>query len=162
MNDYRGIQAYRRTDLQTIAKEKLIVLLYEKMLEHLDAAGAAVPDDRPEMTRRLNLAQRIVTELQNALDFSVGGEIAENLASLYDFVFREILAMQVDSDPDHARNAREVLEPLLAAWSSIPPGTGDRALRPEAGTQPATNAQSPGSPAAPQEPAATQSISFSA
>jgi flagellar protein FliS len=162
MNDYRGIQAYRRTDLQTIAKEKLIVLLYEKMLEHFDAAAAALPDDRPEMTRRLNLAQRIVTELQNALDFSVGGEIAENLASLYDFVFREILAMQVDRDPAHARNACEVLEPLLAAWSAIPPGTGDRALRPEAGTQPAPDGPTQSTPPAPEEPAVSQSISFSA
>ncbi len=161
MNDYSGIQAYRRTDLQTIGKEKLIVLLYEKMIEHLDVAAARAADDRPEMTRRLNLAQRIVTELQNALDHAVGGEIAENLSALYDFVFREILQMQVDREPRHAVNCREVLQPLLDAWSAIPPGTGDRALRPGSGTQPAS-AEPHQSTAAPAEPVASQSISFSA
>ncbi len=161
MNDYRGIQAYRRTDLQTIGKEKLIVLLYEKMIEHLDAAADAAADDRPEMTRRLNLAQRIVTELQNALDHAVGGDIADNLAALYDFVFREILQMQVDRDPAHAVNCREVLSPLLDAWSAIPPGTGDRALQPGSGTQPASAESGQPDPGL-QEPLATQSISFSA
>jgi len=161
MNDYRGIQAYRRTDLQTIGKEKLIVMLYEKMIEHLDAAAARAAEDRPEMTRRLNLAQRIVTELQNALDHSVGGEIADNLAAIYDFVFREILQMQVDRDPAHAVNCHEVLEPLLDAWSAIPPGTGDRALQPGSGTQPASAPAGQPAPGA-QEPVATQSISFSA
>jgi flagellar secretion chaperone FliS len=123
----QGIRAYRETDIGSMSKEKMIVLLCEKMLEHFDAAGvAAEARDRREMTRRLNLAQRIVVELRNALNHEVGGEIARNLTSLYDFVFLEILSMLVDQDPLHVRNSRRVLEPLLASWRQIPPGTGER------------------------------------
>ncbi len=127
MHGSRGVQAYRQTDLQTISKEKLIVLLYQKMLEHLAAAADTAGGNRIEMARRLGLAQRIVAELRGALDHAVGGQVAENLASLYDFVFKEILQMQVDNDPTHVAHCRQVLQPLLEAWRSIPPGAGDRA-----------------------------------
>jgi flagellar protein FliS len=139
MDHQRSIRAYRETDLQTMGKEKLIVLLYQKMLDHFAVARDTAGCDRPEMSRRLGLAQRIVTELQGALDHAVGGEIAANLASLYEYVFHEILKMQVDEDPVHADHCRQVLEPLLEAWSTIPPGTGDRELqtRQPSGTEPA-------------------------
>jgi flagellar protein FliS len=141
MNDYRNIRAYRETDLQTMGKEKLIVLLYQKMLEHFAAAADAAGADRPEMSRRLGLAQRIVTELRGALDHAVGGEIAGNLASIYDFVFHEILQMQLDQDPVHAINCHRVLEPLMQAWGNIPPGAADRELRVrhQPGTEPASS-----------------------
>ncbi len=138
--DYsRSIRAYRETDLQTMGKEKLIVLLYQKMIEHFDAAADSAADDRPEMARRLGLAQRIVTELQGALDHSVGGEIADNLAAIYGYVFHEILQMQLDQEPAHAMNCRQVLEPLLEAWRAISPGAGNRELRHRhaPGTEPA-------------------------
>ena len=48
MNYRRGIDTYRQTDMQTMGKEKIIVLLYEKMLEHFDAAAAASSLDRME------------------------------------------------------------------------------------------------------------------
>jgi flagellar secretion chaperone FliS len=139
----RGVQAYRQTDLQTMGKEKLIVLLYHKLLEHLAAAATAAPQDRAEMGRRLGRAQRIVTELRGALDHTVGGGIADNLASLYDFVFKEILQMLVDQDPAHVANARQVLLPLLEAWSSIAPGAADQEARNRqaSGTEPAKPAR---------------------
>jgi flagellar protein FliS len=161
MNDYRNVRAYRETDLQTMGKEKLIVLLYQKMLEHFDAAAAVAGRDRPEMSRRLGLAQRIVTELRGALDHAVGGEIAANLASLYDYVFHEILQMQLDQDPGHARNCRQVLEPLLNAWSNIPAGSGERELRGrhQPGIEPATQTESSPTPEAHDRP---QLVSISA
>ncbi len=128
----QGIRAYRETDITSMGEEKMVVLLYEKMLEHFHAAeDAARAKQRPEMTRRLNLAQRIVVELRNALDHTIGGDISRNLNSLYDFVFQEILSMILDQDPHHAIGCRRVLEPLLVAWRQIPPGTADRLRRPQ-------------------------------
>ncbi|MEZ4388783.1 MAG: flagellar export chaperone FliS [Candidatus Krumholzibacteriia bacterium] len=160
----RNILAYRETDLQTMGKEKLIVLLYRKMIEHLDKAAACAAADRVEMSRRLSLTQRIVAELRGALDHAIGGEIAANLDTLYDYVFSEILEMQVDRDPLHAANCRRVLEPLLTAWSQIPSGTGNRELSSSlpAGTDPApASGNAAGSdPRPPRNP--EQSFSFSA
>lgn len=137
----RNIRAYRETDVQSMGKEKLIVLLYQKILEHLDVAARAANQDRVEMSRRLGLAQRIITELRAALDHSIGGEIADNLSAIYSYSFQEILAMQVDQDPSHAENCRRTLEPLLEAWQQIPPGSADRELgvASQQGTDPATS-----------------------
>jgi flagellar secretion chaperone FliS len=137
----QGIRAYRQTDISSMGEEKMVVLLYEKMIEHFQAAEeAAVAGQRPEMTRRLNLAQRIVVEMRNALDHAIGGDISRNLSSLYDFMFQEILSMILDQDPRHAVSCKRVLEPLLAAWRQIPPGTADRLRRhqPQLGAEPAT------------------------
>lgn len=133
----RGAEAYKQTDLQTMSKEKLIVLLYQKVLEHLTAAADHAGNDRSEMARRLGRAQRIVTELRGALDHSIGGEVADNLAALYEFAFSEILQMQVDKDPVHVANCKQVLLPLLEAWRNITPGTGERELhaRQQSGTE---------------------------
>jgi flagellar protein FliS len=137
----QGILAYRQTNITSMGEEKMVVLLYEKMIEHFQAAEeAAVAGKRPEMTRRLNLAQRIVVEMRNALDHTIGGDISLNLSSLYDFMFQEILSMILDQDPRHAVGCKRVLEPLLAAWRQIPPGTADRLRRtpPQVGAEAAT------------------------
>jgi hypothetical protein len=125
---------------------------------------------RPEMTRRLNLAQRIVVEMRNALDHTIGGDISLNLSSLYDFMFQEILSMILDQDPRHAVGCKRVLEPLLAAWRQIPPGTADRLRRtpPPVGAEaaPAAGTRGPGPAVPPRdgEPAAdvTRLVSVSA
>jgi len=156
----RNIQAYRETDLQTMGKERLIVLLYRKTMEHLVKAEVSATGDRVEMSRRLSLAQRIVSELRGALDHAVGGDIATNLDSLYGYVFNEILAMQVDCDPAHAVNCRQVLQPLLNAWSEIPAGAGNRQLDASPGTEPASPPRPEGPTDNRQLP--EQSFSFSA
>lgn len=129
MNYGQNLQAYRETDLQTMSKEKLIVLLYRKMIEHLEVAIRVARSDRPEMARRLGLTQRIVVELRASLDHAVGGEVAENLDRLYEFLFDRILKMQVERDPAHAQDCLRVLRPLHEAWSQIPPGAADAARR---------------------------------
>lgn len=132
-----GIRAYQEADISSMGKEKMIVLLYEKMVSHFLAAENAAPRDRIAMTQRLGKAQRIVTELRGALDHEIGGAIADQLAALYDFVFQEILAMLVDRAPEHARNCQRVVGPLLAAWRQIPPGTADRYAAGQDGAKPA-------------------------
>lgn len=136
----RNIRAYQEADLQSMSKEKLIVLLYRKMIEHLTVAAQVAGKDRPEMSRRLSLTQRIVSELRGALDHSVGGEIAANLDSIYDYVFNEILSMQIDNDATHSANCQRVLQPLLNAWSEIPSGAAERELGQvaQSGTNPAS------------------------
>ncbi len=159
-----GVEAYQATDANTMTREKLIVLLYEKIVSNLhEAEAAATAGDRLQMTQTLNHSQRIISELRNALDHSIGGDISRNLEALYDFMFHEHLQMLVDSDSQHAGNCLRVITPLLDAWRSIPVGTGEQAARDLArgaldtengplpasgGTPPAENANS--QPAAPE------------
>jgi len=125
-----GVQRYRETDLGTMTKEKMIVLLYEKIIQDLENARTAIEaDDRVEMTRLVNHSQRIVSELRAALDHSIGGDVSRNLESLYDYLFHEHLLLLVDCDQAHVTNSVNVVTPLLEAWRQIPSGTGDLAAR---------------------------------
>lgn len=125
-----GVQRYIEADIKSISREKLLVLLYEKMANDLLEARLAIArGDRIRMADRITHSQQIITELHNALDHAIGGEISRNLEALYDYLFVEHLTVLVDQDPRHIDNCLTVLTPLLAAWRKIPPGTADKAAR---------------------------------
>lgn len=122
-----GVQCYRETDIRTMSQEKMIVLLYERVVADLSGAKAAGEAGRKaEATRLVNHSQRIVSELRAALDHAIGGEIAANLDGLYFYLFREHLQFLLDREVRHLENCLVVLEPLLTAWRKIPSGSGQR------------------------------------
>ena len=122
------IQRYIEADLKSISPEKMLVLLYEKMANDLlEARLAIAANNRIRMADRITHSQQIITELRNALDHDIGGEISRNLEALYDFMFVEHLKILVDQNPEHVDNCLAVLSPLLAAWRQIPPGAADEA-----------------------------------
>jgi len=129
--DYgQGVQRYREADIQSVSREKLLVLLYEKMAtDLLEARSAALSGDRIAMADRITHSQKIIVELRNALDHDIGGEISRNLESLYDYLFTEHLEILLDQNPDHVDHCLAVLTPLLAAWREIPDGTAEDARR---------------------------------
>jgi flagellar protein FliS len=125
-----GIQSYREADIHSLAPEKLLVLLYEKMVHDLlEARQAMAAGDRVTLNDRLNHSQQIIAELHSALDHSVGGEIPANLENLYEYLFAEHLAARVDQDPRHVDNCLAVIKPLLEAWRQVPPGSAREAAR---------------------------------
>jgi len=127
-----GVQRYLEADIQSISREKLLVLLYEKMGTDLLKARQAIADgDRITMADRISHSQQIIAELHSALDHTAGGEISHNLEALYDYLFAEHLAVLVDQDPKHVDHCLVVLKPLITAWREIAPEeTPDRQAQP--------------------------------
>lgn len=134
MEGQLGVRKYLEADIQSISREKLLVLLYEKMVtDLLEARQAIEADDAIRMADRVTHSQQIIAELRSALDHSLGGEISQNLEALYDFLFTEHLGVLVDRDTVRIDNCLVVLKPLLSAWRQIPEGTADEAGRPRVG-----------------------------
>jgi flagellar protein FliS len=130
MYEAMGIRRYQETAVQSVGPEKLVVLAYEALTRRMrQGQEAALDGDTVRMLGALKSAQSLLVELRSCLDHEIGGEIARNLESLYDFMFYENLAAMVDHDPDHFRNNLRILAPLLRAWSQIPPGTAERTAR---------------------------------
>ena len=166
----QGAQRYRETDLATMSRERVVIMLYERMISDLEEAAVAIEaGDRSLFTQRINHSQRIVTELRGALDLAVGGEIARNLEAIYDFLFREHLSLLVDRQPGRARACADVLRPLLEAWRQVPQLAGEPGGRPtaseaNAGADPATRRpageglSSPPRPAVPEDAGARPSL----
>ena len=134
MEGQMGVQKYLEADIQSISREKLLVLLYEKMVSDLlEARRALLAGDRIRMADRITHSQQIIAELRSALDHSLGGEVSLNLEAIYDFLFLEHLSILVDREPTNIDNCLAVLKPLLTAWRQIPEGTADEAGRPRTG-----------------------------
>ncbi len=130
MAETGGIRRYQETAVNSLGPERLIVMLYEGLLRYLRLAGEALAaGKRTETARRLAHAQAVILELRNTLDHEIGGALARNLDALYEYVAAECLRLLEDDDPRHLANCERVLSPLLRAWSAIPPGAADRALR---------------------------------
>ena len=126
----QGALRYREANLGSMSPEKMVVLLYERILRDLEeGANALAAGDRRVFNDAVVHAQNIVTELRNALDHTVGGGVAANLDALYDFVFQELLAALADQQIRHLTVCRDVLAPLLEAWRQVPAGAGDEEVR---------------------------------
>src|SRR4051794_32490327 len=101
MNAY---QTYRQTQAQTAAPGELVVMLYRGAIRFVATAVEAI-DKRDVEAAHTNLlkAQAIVAELLGTLDPERGGEIARNLASIYEYLNRRLMEANLRKDVVPAR-----------------------------------------------------------
>jgi flagellar protein FliS len=118
------LAAYRETRVKTASPGQLLVMLYDEALKQCDRAlelFGAGSKPKPECIERINSClgkvQDILTELMASLDFDAGGEIAQNLFSLYVWFGREILEANIRKDAERIRAVRGMLAELRGAWA---------------------------------------------
>jgi flagellar protein FliS len=84
-----------------------------------DGGGKKHPDRIEQISKSILKTQEIVTELMVSLDFEKGGEIAKNLFSLYTWFNQELLAANINQDPQRISSVRNMLNDLRSAWNEI-------------------------------------------
>ena len=100
---------------------KLIVMLMDGALERIATArGCMERKDMVEKARLLNRAVSIVGELRNSLNLNDGGQIAANLADLYDYMGRSLLKSNADNSTQLLDDVSRLLHEIRGAWISIP------------------------------------------
>jgi len=111
---------YLRTQVRSSAPLELVVLLYDAALRFTATARDAMArGDIPARRAALSKAMAVVDELQASLDMERGGQIAEELDRLYDWIrecFTEAITKQSVRPID---DALRVLETLRGAWRQI-------------------------------------------
>lgn len=118
MNPY---QTYQRTSIQTSDRTQVIVLLYEGAQKNLNLAIAQLESGtrETEWSNKLAKTLEIINFLSNALDFERGGEIAQNLANLYDYMRDIITQANIKREVAPLREAHDLLGTLLEGWRGI-------------------------------------------
>jgi flagellar protein FliS len=116
-----GEQQYRNLNVETVDKAKLVVMLYEGAISALNSAAACIRnEDVSGKCSHINTASDIIQELNFALDMEIGGEVATNLRSLYQFMTRQLVKAKVQrGGSPEIEKVVEMLNSLLEAWQSI-------------------------------------------
>ena len=113
-------QKYRATKVETAGQVDLVVMLYQGAVRFTRLAIDAMGRNDPKAAHtNLVRAQDIIVELLGSLNREAGGQIASQLASVYDYCFRRLVAANVHKDPAPAREVVGILRDLGTAWQEI-------------------------------------------
>src|SRR5690349_10836177 len=87
MSQQKALQKYKQTSVTSASREKLLLMMYEGAIKYTKKAVIAC-EIKDIADRGLNIgkAYDIIMELNNTLNFEIGGEIAKNLEQLYMFM----------------------------------------------------------------------------
>jgi flagellar secretion chaperone FliS len=86
---------YRENDVRGASPVRLVVLLYEQMIQDLTQAAQAIEQNDIELrTKRINHAILVIGHLQSPLDFSNGGKVAKNLDTFYNVLRQNLVQVQ--------------------------------------------------------------------
>ena len=124
----RGAASYARvgleSDVMSASPHRLIVLLFQGADTAIGTALVHLRDGNvAEKGRAISKALDIVNNgLLAALDVGRGGELAERLAALYEYIARLLLNANLQNDEHGLQEARRLLAELGSAWSQIEPG----------------------------------------
>ena len=124
-----GYGAYQRIQAETSSPVGLITLLYDGLRTDLMRAELGLERGDLELVNaRLSRAQEIVMELLVSLDRSYG-EIPEQLAALYDYMYQRLLHANLHKDRQAVREVAELVNTIAEAWAvasrnAQQPGTG--------------------------------------
>jgi len=120
-----GVNAYAKIGIETgvlaASPHKLIVMLFDGALAALnDAANGIRNRDIAVKGKSLSKAIMIIDSgLRAALDKKSGGEIAESLDALYEYMSGRLLTANVNSDLGVVEEVQRLLIELRDAWNAI-------------------------------------------
>ena len=116
----RGIQSYRKVNVTTSNAVQLIVMCYEGAIDSLKIAKQKyLANDFESKSAAITRFMDIIAELQCALDFDKGAEVAKNLDAVYNFMTQKILEADMNKDLAAIDSVINMLSELLPAWKAV-------------------------------------------
>ncbi len=114
----QGYNAYRTVSVDTTDQSKLILITYDVAIKHARLALERFDDKKQieERNRHILKVQDALSELQSSLNLEAG-EIARNLFSLYDYMFRTTVEANIRNEKEKVEEVLGYLETLRSAWA---------------------------------------------
>ena len=106
----------RETSVSSAKPVELVAMVYQRLLDHLQTGKiqmAEGADSSESLTKAIDL---ITTGLESCLDKEKGGEIAQNLAFIYNWAGKEIIRARLRRDPQMIQGVINAFVPLAEAW----------------------------------------------
>jgi flagellar protein FliS len=116
----RSADQYKQMQIKTASPGKLLLMLYQGSVKFMKLAKMNIKEGKIEESHKnIIKAQNIILELQSTLNKEEGGEIAVQLESLYDFIYRELIQANLNKNTRHLDNVIPLVEELFTTYKEI-------------------------------------------
>lgn len=112
--------SYRESEVLSAPPGRLLLITFDGLLTAMTRARVGIAMSNHEVTlAALDRSRAFLGELLASLDRTHGGEIAERLASLYVFVFGELLALGMQPNLSRLDRVIGIIRELRDAFAQI-------------------------------------------
>ena len=115
-----GYKAYQGNQIQGSGPLGLVLLTYESLFKALGRTEhAIVAGDLAAEAEHTGRAMEALIELSASLNFEEGGEIAKNLGSIYDYMFKRLTEGMCSSSTEHVKEVMQLAQTLREGWQQL-------------------------------------------
>ena len=120
MGPSRYHNQYRKNEISTSSQGRLILMMYEAAIKFATMALQSIEKgDIAGQGKYINKTHDIINELSLALDLKKGGEVAQRLESLYQYMLSQLTLANIKSDRKALEMVLKILSPLAEAWEQL-------------------------------------------
>lgn len=124
-----AVQHYNRVGVASGVEDanphRLVQMLMDGALEKLATAkGCMERGDIAKKGAHISWAVSIIEGLRASLDLNAGGELAQNLDDLYEYMTRRLTHANIDNNTDMIDEVISLMRSIKSAWDQIPEKIG--------------------------------------
>lgn len=114
------IDTYHKVQAETASPAQRVIMVYAGIVKNLKLAintfNETIPNKFEIIHNAVQLSEKLILELQLALDKENGGEIAKNLESLYTFWRHHLSDANIEKSPEKIKEVLTMVEELHKSW----------------------------------------------
>ncbi len=124
MNVQSAVKSYSNvhveSGIQDASPHRLVEMLFEGFLSRIaQAKGLMQQNNYEQKGKKINEAFDILSGLRDSLDLEKGGDIANNLDSLYAYAQRTLLQANSKNDPAILDECGTLIATIATSWKEI-------------------------------------------
>ena len=125
MNAIAALSQYGKikNDTQTsyASPHQLMLMLFDGAIEAMSFTIGAIENNNFELrSKQSTRSISIINGMRECLDMETGGELADNLYSLYQYMAQELFRASFKNDVDTIKNIQTMLKDVRGSWEKIP------------------------------------------
>ena len=125
MNASAAMQQYQQNYIhggaETASPHRLVQMLMEGALDKILASKRFMAaNDIAKKGENISWTISIIDSLRACLNIEAGGDFAQNLASLYDYMEQRLLEANIKNDPKLLDEVAQLILQVKSGWDAIP------------------------------------------
>jgi len=112
-----------KNDAQTsyASPHQLMLMLFDGAIEAMSMTIGAMQQNNFELrSKQSTRSISVINGMRECLDIETGGDLANNLYSLYSYMAKELFKASFKNDADTVQNIQTMLKDIRESWEKIP------------------------------------------